>query len=208
VSTQIPVDDFTRSDENPLGGNYTVVPVLATLTLSSNQVVSSIAGSCAAYNNAVSLGNDQWAQVDVTTFDTVAEATAMHPGPMLRVDTAVRTHYIGQVGGTGNNGSTLERRVGGVKTTVQTENTTVNAAPMTVYLEIIGLVYNLKINGVSTLSGTDAGGLATGARIGLFCYANSVTSAVAIDNFTGGDFVTEPALPMGAYQSVKRGAFF
>jgi hypothetical protein len=208
LSTTLPVDDFTRADETPLGGNYTAVPVILTLNLASNQVVPSAGGSCGAYRNDFTPGNDQWAQVDVTTFNT-ADA-AMHPGPMLRIDptAGVRTHYMGQVGGTGNNGSTLERRVGGIKTTVQQENSTVNAAPMTVYLEFKGQDYVMKINGVNTLTpGNDAGGITSG-RIGLFGYATDAAANVAIDNFTGGDFVTEPALPMGAYQSVKRGAFF
>lgn len=215
----LPVNDtFTRADETPLGGNYThITGGSVLLNIATNALITSTAvnGECGYYWNADTFANDQWASLDATT----AHATnSWAIGVNLRADTAgggsVRTHYYANANGPGALGSSITRRLAGVKSVLTSEPTTNwGSAPFTVYAEISAQVINLKqggAGGTTVLTFNDTGGITSG-NPGPFMFPVSNHGDIIGDNFQADNLVvavTSPSLPMGAYQAVKRGAFF
>lgn len=169
----LPVNDtFTRADETPLGGNYTHISTGGTvlLNLASNALVTSTAANseCSYFWNADTFANDQWASLDATT-NTATNGWAV--GVNLRADISgsVRTHYYCNAGNNGaglNLGSTITRRLAGVKSVLTSEATTNwGSAPYTVYAEISAQVINIKqggAGGTTVLTWNDAGGITSG----------------------------------------------
>lgn len=204
----LPVNDtFTRADESPLAGNYTKIGGggggIANIYLVGNAIqATTAADSEAAFVwTADTFANDQWGSLDATTFGGGGGTVGIN----LRTDpTGVnRTHYYLVAGGQGGSfllGSSMTRRLAGVKTVLTSEAVTDwGAAPFPVYCEAIGDVLNIRQGGSSgsiVLTYTDTGGIASGS-VGPFMTYKSTDTDIIADNFQANNLTADFPLTAG-----------
>lgn len=86
-----PTDDFNRSDETPLGGDWTQLAGGGNVNLVSNRIQPSAFDDCIAYYNAETPPDDQFSELTPITSDG--------GGPACRVSTTQVTLYAIDAGG-------------------------------------------------------------------------------------------------------------
>jgi len=151
MSTTLASDDFNRSNENPIAGNWSKPasnPPEAGKILSNAIVGSSASVSATAYYNAIAWPANQWSQVTVGTV-----SSGRTPGPAVRVSASVHTQYNIEPHTTAAS-YTMWKYVAGV-TTELAASTNAIASGDVVRLDVFGQTLIGFKNGVANLSATD-----------------------------------------------------
>lgn len=175
-------DDFARSNENPLAGNWTTVTDLAAMALDNQRVTASSSENFdyAAYWNADSFAANQFSAV---------EATGTDLGVVVRVNGSACYLFRRTTGGTfqlwkmpgwtqlGSDYTSVSFSDGQV---IRLEATGTSTTTLTPY-----------VNGVALTAFNDGAGGADGdpitsGGVGLYCVHN-VAGGSVLDNWTGGE---------------------
>ena len=179
-------DDFTGSDANPIGGNWTTAPGAAAFKRLNNQAVGTDANFNGSYWNADTFSNDQCSEVTVVT--------PVDAGPAVRITTTGTTqnYYWIDVHDTSTvklykfvNGNGL----GSNQIQIGSNYTETNAANDTWKLCAVGTTLTLYHNGAQ-LSPTQTDSTFTSGAAGFSCY-----SACTLDNWTGSNAGGSPPPP-------------
>ena len=173
-------EPFTGSDANPIGGNWTTVTASHDLQRVGNRVRNSgTAGPAAAYHNAITPPDDQWAQITLTTM-----VSGMAPCIVTRVSTTAEDYYaVCPQGGFLD----IHKRIAGVKTDLSANFETF-AAGNTLMVESQGTDLRAFINGANVENNSD--GSLTSGRFGILIFASASTADIEGDDFIGGDFTS------------------
>jgi hypothetical protein len=182
-------DDFTRADNLDIGTNWdNGYTASAACQIVSNQVRNQAAGDgCVETWNANSFTNDQWAQITLADFNTLALARialVLHAATPPTGDYYRITARINSGGAT----TTIQKFIANVGTTLATESAITWLSGDVLYAEISGTTITAKRNGVTIFTGTDAA-LASG-RIGIYSSTDGALDEVELDSFSGGDLTT------------------
>ena len=204
-------DNFDRANNTDLGSaweaGYTSEP---NAQIVGNAVRGTVLGgnSVESYN-AVSLPNDQWAQVTIKTISGTAEKRI---AVLLRTSAPATWNGYACVAGknTGDLITTIIQRIdAGTRTNIVSESATTWAATDTLRCEVVGSNITASRNGASVLTVNDT--TYTSGRAGIRTYAQSTDalSDVEIDSFIAGDVVgqdtTPPTPPTGLTASPLSG---
>lgn len=162
------------------------------LQIVSNRVEHSSVGSANAgieLFNIVSLGDDQFAQIDLPVFAGIIDVRA---GVALRSNPASDYRYdvlaLRNFPGGGSEHTILEKVVNGVSTNVTTESVTTWVNGDVIRLEAIGSNFRVLRNGASLLTAVDSA-IEGGGWPGIIMYVG-VGGSLAdnqADNWLGGD---------------------
>jgi hypothetical protein len=170
-------DNFNRADSNPIGGNWTTFPGLSPIQIVSNQAYGADDSSnSAAYWNADTFNNDQWAQCTVLT---VTGAGVMM-GPAVRCSTSQLTGYVLNI----SNGSVnLFKCVNGTPSLVASYNATISNGSV-FKLIAHGTTIEVWMNGNLIISATDSDISSGSAGI----VANSQWSSLGCEDWSAGNY--------------------
>ena len=187
-------DDFNRGDSAPISGSWALLdPFEVGLypQIVSEQVIPSEFGCTSvsenlAYFTAFTASNDQSATITLSTFN---DPDRQYAGPLLRASgtTAAGTAVYYSFAANRNYASTTEifKNVNNSYATLASETATTWAATNTITAMITGSNLELKRNGISLLTVSDAE-IASG-QPGIVVACTTDVSNTAIDNFTATD---------------------
>jgi|SRR5580658_222029 hypothetical protein len=185
------LDNFTRANANPIGGNWTPLATVSgflAAQLASNLAEPSAAGNADSWWNALTWGNDQWSEV------TVAACVSSYVGISLRQSTAgavtaYRLFWNGTLGASGT--WTIQKVVANTFTTLASGSLTLNAGD-----SLLGVVVGSNLlfywNGYLFAAATDSA-IASGAAGFMLATAGAVTAA-SINSWKGGQFQGAPPI--------------
>jgi hypothetical protein len=178
-------DNFTRSNANPIGGNWTNLIAAQTAQILSNKVTSSTAGTPGdSYYSGRTWANDQWSQV---TLGTITNGS--YAGAACRMSTSgAQTQYkIVLTGGTGSSASfVFQKFVTGTYTALASGTIGTVSAGDTLTCTAIGTQISAYWNQVLLYTITDSG-ISSGSA-GFEMDAVTSTSNSAITAWAGGNF--------------------
>ncbi|HYF54658.1 MAG TPA: hypothetical protein VEA41_10405, partial [Salinarimonas sp.] len=146
-----PTDNFNRANEDPIGGNWTLMTDSGNVRIVSNEIAGPSAnGEGAVYYNAATPDNDQRSQAvlraPLSGFDAAY-------GPAVRCSTTARTRY--EAVALSNDRINLVKWVAGTQTTIE-QIFTALAAGDTIKIEAEGSTLRVYKNGVQVHSEGDA----------------------------------------------------
>jgi hypothetical protein len=180
-----PSDNFSGTDANPIGGNWTTTSGLAALRRISNQLAN--AGSDAdsgAWWNAATFSSDHWSEI---TFAAVGSASDC--GPAVRCQSGAATFYCAA---TYNPGEAFYKMVSGTASAISGVTTPNAANGDTVRCEAEGSTIRYKKNGAEVTGSpiTDTS-IPSGGAPGVFIFE----AAVRISLWTGADIAANAFVP-------------
>lgn len=185
-------DDFNRADNVDLGASWDAgYTGKNNLQIVSNSVRSTVVGTDSFESvNAVSVPNDQWAQATIAAITGTAIIAdrvllrAATPATMTWYDIVASRNLAGVR-------SFIQETVGGVETSIASENVTTWAAADTLAGEVKANVVALYRNGSSTPLLSVANNTIASGRIGagVFVGSGGALTDAQLDTFSGGDFL-------------------
>lgn len=190
------MDDFNRADVNPIGGNWTTVPIYGAI-FNAGQIIgnklcgTSNSGDCSAYWNAYTPGANQWIQYTVGA----KAGNAANFGAWLRGGAATGYGFRHNPNAPSTD---IIKVVADVTTPLVSETTTTFQVNDVIYFEVRGSTITLKVNGVTILTTSNGDITATGYMAVRIPAYSSVATDNSIDNFSGGDLGT-PRKIISAY---------
>lgn len=165
-------DNFNRDDANPIGGNWTTITGVGDIQLSGNACAGTSASSDnAAYWNADSFANDQYAQIKKLT-------TSNDHGPLVRG--ATNNCYIADTYSTAVD---IWKNVAGSWSQVGSSISITLSANDVIKLTVTTTTLEVFQNGISRGTRTDSA-LASGSA-GMWAYQNSTSHEM--DDWEGGN---------------------
>jgi hypothetical protein len=183
-------DNFDRANAADLGANWTTQTGYATFGINTNACDSTSAGlNCGNWYSAISWPSDQYSQITLS-----ATVAANSDAATVRAASAATTFYAGghNNGDAGNFSRRIWKLVAGAFTSLGTEAVNIVASDI-IRLDVQGSNLELKVNGVSSITVTDAAIASGNAGISA---NHSAVDVPLLDDFEGGDF--EPSPPPGA----------
>lgn len=180
-------DQFGRADALNLGANWTGGYTSEDTVGITGGVAQPNTTSVDAYEtvNAVSLANDQWAQLTLWNWFVSGNLTQVTLA--LRAAAAPNvTCYLFEIRSGSSFTSRISSVLNGTKTVLGSENATTWATGDVFYVDAVGTLVRLLRNGVVILSFTDSA-LASG-RAGMGMQAQSSTNTIQISEFDCGHF--------------------
>lgn len=185
-------DNFTRSNANPVGGNWNLRfygASYAPAQIVSNTLEGTVAGSNSdSYWNALNWADNQWSKVTVGACSAVSFV-----GIVLRAslnnatDSAYRLYWTGSTGSSGT--LTLQKAVSGSYTTLKTATITLNVGD-TLLGVAIGSTLMFFWNDLLIFVVTDTA-LTSGAP-GFLISPTTSTSNAQLTAWSGGNFMNPP----------------
>jgi Chitobiase/beta-hexosaminidase C-terminal domain len=187
-------DNFTRSNANPIGGNWTPTVAGNTSQIASNLVEpSAITNNNDSYWNGFTWDNDQWARVTVTTCAANSAVGVSLRQSTSGADTCYRFIWVGTLGTSGT--FFIQKRIAGVLTNLQSGPLTLNVGD-TIQGAVIGtnlwMYQNRRI--VNTAPLTDSS--ITSGSGGFAVTAVTTVTNAQVSSFVGGNFQDAGLVPV------------
>jgi hypothetical protein len=174
-----------------------ITALVGSFTATGGQITSATTGSFViGQYQGTTLGADQFAEMTIATLDAT---TSRRWGVATRLGTAGANYQLyldASAGGTWE----LSKYTSFTYATVSGVQAITISLPMRIRLESIGSTQRAIINGIPVGAYTDTG-VATGTYVGI--YGNEPNSAVAGDDFYGGDMTPPPPTPMSRAALVR-----
>lgn len=174
-------DDFNRTDETPLAGNWTQSGSSGNDVVLAGNAINFSAGAsdCAAWWDADAFGANHYSQIAIATYPS---SSFKHGVSVRHQSGAFTLYYFGAWTGVYEIG-----RFDAGSATVITTGLGTPAAGDVMKLEVNGTTLTAYVDGVSVGTGstTDGGSAITGGAAGLVGYGSAL--AATLDNWEGGD---------------------
>lgn len=188
------VDNFTRANVNPIGGNWSPTVAGNTAQILSNLLTPSVASTvCDSYWNGFTWDKDQWARVTVHRCSANSVVGVSLRQSTSGVNTCYRFVWQGTLGSAGK--VTIQKFVAGVRTNLQQVVWTLNVGD-TIQGVIIGTNLWMYVNGfiVNTAPVTDSS--ITSGAAGFALQAITTNTNAQLSSFTGGSFIDAGLVPV------------
>jgi hypothetical protein len=187
--TQLAADNFHRAD-GPVGANWTAFDGIPLFTILSNLAVGDLsAGQGFGFYTGVSVPNDQYATLTLSSFDQTNQSA--EAAVFLRVASDFSTFYSASIRPQGNGTSFLT--VSSQAGTIYTGSPFIAQLGDVLLAAIVGTTLIAQYNGVTVLNTIDTA--SASGMTGLFVGFNGGSQAsISVSNFTVGSGVVTPTL--------------
>ena len=198
---QLPAsDDFNRSDENPITGNWTDMSASGNVTITGNQFSGTGNFGLMARWNADAPNPDQYSQIDVIDTDTG------YVGPACRLSSVEDTGYIISAGDVDDT-IYVSRLNAGVLTELTNMSQDFSGSPRTLRVECFGTGATVGIR--ILVDGTQVGSVYFDSSAGRILSGGIGISSLGTesrgDNWQGGNLIPPTASPTSITVYMRQG---